>query len=129
MIKEVKRTFTYSGKPSLKDKATRKAKKEGRSFSEKIDQLLEEYLKPSNGIIYAVYAIDWIEYERGWGQRPDGTSLHKSLDVAKKYIEETWSRRPDGEAPECYSKPGDPYLKEVSKELWNKVQEKKSTWQ
>lgn len=56
MKREVKKTFTYSGKPSVRKKAARKAEKEGFTFSEKVEQLLEAYNKApvwkqvSNGI-------------------------------------------------------------------------------
>ena len=43
MKREVKQTFTYSGKPSVRKKAVSKAKKEGFTFSEKVEQLLEAY--------------------------------------------------------------------------------------
>lgn len=43
MAIEKKKTFTYSGKPSVKKKATKKAEREGFSFSEKVEQLLEAY--------------------------------------------------------------------------------------
>jgi hypothetical protein len=35
---------------------------------------------------YVAYLQTWTESERGWGQRPDGHSLHKSPEDAKAYI-------------------------------------------
>lgn len=41
--KEKKETFTYSGRPSVRKKAMRRAVKVGESLSEVIDVLLERY--------------------------------------------------------------------------------------
>lgn len=43
MAIEKKKTFTYSGKPSVHKKAKDKAEKEGFTFSEKVEQLLLAY--------------------------------------------------------------------------------------
>lgn len=43
MKKEIKKTFTYSGKPSVHKKSMKKAKSEGFTFSEKVEELLESY--------------------------------------------------------------------------------------
>jgi len=129
MVKENKKTFTYSGKPSLREKATKKAAKEGLTFSEKVEQLLEGYVSTKNGVLLAVWAIDWTESERGWGQRPDGTSLYKSEELAKKHIKEDTDRKSkDKEVPECYSFPGKPYLKQVDKKVYDIVMAKGSSW-
>jgi hypothetical protein len=42
---EKKQTFTYATKPSVRIKAAKKAAKEGLSLSEKIDELLNSYIK------------------------------------------------------------------------------------
>jgi hypothetical protein len=42
-IKENKKTFTYSCRPSIRKKAVTKAKRSGWSLSEVIDLLLERY--------------------------------------------------------------------------------------
>ena len=31
------------------------------------------------------YVIEWTESEAGWGQRPDGFTVHETLDDARKY--------------------------------------------
>lgn len=41
----IKRSFTYSGNPITWRDAKRKAKKEGRTFSEVVELLLQEYNK------------------------------------------------------------------------------------
>lgn len=65
---------------------------------------------------------DWIEYERGWGTRPDGCSLHKSEADHKAFCEAYWARMPKGEAPEEYSSEhGKPYLVIVDTILCGKV--------
>jgi hypothetical protein len=43
MKKEAKKTFTYSGRPSIRQKAMKKAQKSGNTLSEVIDLLLERY--------------------------------------------------------------------------------------
>jgi hypothetical protein len=43
MKKEAKKTFTYSGRPSVRQKAMKKAQKSGNTLSEVIDLLLERY--------------------------------------------------------------------------------------
>ena len=62
----------------------------------------------------SIVKIDWTESEQGWGQRPDGTSLHANMEEANRYIEEFWKeekeRNPSGRVPECYSRPETPEL-------------------
>ena len=51
-----------------------------------------------------VYVQEWEESERGWGQRPDGYSIHQyEADIAK-YVKEYWDNMPD-ETPDEYSRP------------------------
>ena len=59
-----------------------------------------------------VVEVEWIEKERGWGQRPDGFSYYPSMEKAKRHIKKYWDSMPK-EAPECYSSPCDPTLVEV----------------
>lgn len=53
--------------------------------------------------------VSWTESERGWGQRPDGVSLHPTKDLAEEYIKEYWARQPprdkNGNPPDCYVRP------------------------
>jgi len=52
-----------------------------------------------------VYLQYWEESERGWGVRPDGCSLHVTLDEHKKYINSIYNKREkDTEVPEEYEK-------------------------
>jgi hypothetical protein len=55
----------------------------------------------------------WLEIERGWGDRPDGYSLHTNPDAVTRYIKGYWDGMPDAPPPE-YSQPiGEPFLTRV----------------
>ena len=77
-------------------------------------------------MIRAIYEVEWTEFERGWGQRPDGVSYHISLEEAETYIKKSWN--PTGPVPDCYSQPSKPKLTEVNEELYKLVQKEKTTW-
>jgi len=77
--------------------------------------------------VYVVYAIKWTEYERGWGNRPDGISYHASKEDAENFIKTYWDGMPDV-APYCYSSPGYAKLIEVEPEIWHTVQIKRNIW-
>lgn len=64
------------------------------------------------------YRIDWTEYERGWGQRPDGSTLHLTKEDADAYIKEYWDGMPDRSlgVPDEYSAPGTPRFVEATVE-------------
>lgn len=56
----------------------------------------------------------WEESERGWGTRPDGFSLHLSMDGLRQFVKAYWDRMPDT-PPDEYSRPdGQPYPVGVS---------------
>jgi hypothetical protein len=55
MEREIRKTFTFSGKQTLRDKIADKAKKEGLNFSEKLEQLFNREIKPD--IPYAVKTL------------------------------------------------------------------------
>jgi len=76
----------------------------------------------------AVYEIQWTEYERGWGQRPDGKSYHVDKQTADKFIADYNETQPKDHVPDEYSQPGIPKLVEVSDELFKKVKKAKSVW-
>lgn len=77
--------------------------------------------------MYSVYQLVWTEYERGWGQRPDGTSYHASKEKAKQVFDKAFENR-GGEVPDCYSNPSSPTLIEVSKELYDTVNKEGFVW-
>lgn len=65
----------------------------------------------------------WEESERGWGQRPDGCSLHLDKKSCMRYIEEYWKRMPK-EVPDEYERPcGEPYEVVVSKRLYRRIKD------
>lgn len=75
--------------------------------------------------VRTVLAQDWEESERGWGTRPDGFTLHLTLDAHKAYVEAFWKRQRAqlGEAtPDEYTRTcGDPKLVEVSEKIYRKL--------
>lgn len=71
-------------------------------------------------MLYALYKIEWTEYERGWGNRPDGTTYYPTKELAEKAVTDYWARMPK-ETPDCYSSPSEPVLVEVNEELYNKT--------
>jgi len=67
----------------------------------------------------------WGESERGWGNRPDGYSLHLTEAHRVAYINEYWDDMPD-ETPDEYSYPnGTPYEAEVDVKVFAKVKASK----
>jgi hypothetical protein len=64
----------------------------------------------------------WTERERGWGQRPDGGSLHLSRDGYDAFVKDFWDREkernPSGAVPEEYSREdGNPRPFDVPEEV------------
>lgn len=52
-----------------------------------------------------VYMLQWDEFERGWGRRPDGFSFHSSLDSCAAYLKAFYASRSSGPAPDEYESP------------------------
>lgn len=75
----------------------------------------------------SVYCINWTEHERGWGQRPDGHTLHASRENADAYLADFIARQP-AEARDEYSRPGKPFLVEVHEDVFDLVQAKGWVW-
>jgi len=70
-----------------------------------------------------VICQQWEESERGWGQRPDGFSLHLTEKHRMQYIAKHNASLPK-EVPDEYERPcGRPYNVEVGKELYKELQE------
>lgn len=63
---------------------------------------------------------EWLESEAGWGQRPDGYSIHLSFEDHKQYCANYWAeenkRNPSGKAPAEYSR-------ECGKPVWCEIPE------
>jgi hypothetical protein len=65
----------------------------------------------------------WIESEAGWGVRPDGWSLHQSLEHLDTFVREYWKRMPD-KAPAEYSRPhGKPFTVLVNLDVAAAIEE------
>ena len=54
-----------------------------------------------------ILVLSWTEHERGWGQRPDGISLHVSQEALTTYVDAYWKRQPK-DTPNEYEAPGGP---------------------
>lgn len=85
-------------------------------------------MKNKTGVV--VIRQDWIESEAGWGQRPDGFTLHLNEENCKKYIENYWAAErkinPGGATPDCYTRPeGSPREVIVSRKTFNKIKKAK----
>lgn len=69
---------------------------------------------------------NWLESERGWGIRPDGCSLHKTVEDCKQYIKKYWAGMPD-QVPDEYSRPeGEPYPIDVDERIYSVVSKSKN---
>lgn len=77
--------------------------------------------KPAKWI--EAYLQYWEESERGWGVRPDGCSLHLSLDDSTKYVKNYTKTLPK-EVPDEYSRvSGPPISVFVSEVIYNRIRE------
>ena len=77
-------------------------------------------------VMNKAYLDTWTESERGWGQRPDGCTIHLSEEDYKTYVADYWSTMPDTVQDE-YSRP-DGGLREVtiSDELLEQLKKSKN---
>lgn len=80
---------------------------------------------------HSVVRIDWIESERGWGQRPDGYSLHLNVEDCERYVDNAMRCQaqglPAGQVPDEYSATvGRPYLVDVDDETFNSLLRQRS---
>jgi hypothetical protein len=75
--------------------------------------------------VRTVIAQDWEESERKFGVRPDGFTLHLSLDAHKAYVEAFWrcQKATLGEStPNEYTRAcGNPKLVEVNETIYSKL--------
>ena len=65
-----------------------------------------------------VYAVEYTEYERGWGQRPDGVCIYISKEKA---FEHKKTQQSYGSS-ECFVIGSEPYLLEVDVAQYEKLQ-------
>lgn len=63
----------------------------------------------------------WMEAEKGWGNRPDGYSLHKDEAARAAYVKATWGSRPRDNVPDEYSYPSGQYDGEVDEATYRTV--------
>ena len=62
----------------------------------------------------------WEESERGWGVRPDGLSLHKSMSDRDSYVKEQNDKLP--KVPDEHTRvSGDPKPVDVSDEVFAQI--------
>lgn len=75
--------------------------------------------------VRTVFVQDWEESERGWGTRPDGFTLHLTMDAHKTYVEAFWKRQKArlGEAtPDEYTRTcGEPRAIDVNETIYKKL--------
>jgi hypothetical protein len=72
--------------------------------------------------MFALYAIKWTEYERGWGQRPDGTTFFASKEHGSEFLDGFYHARISEQGvPDEYDSPSDMFLSEVSQKLHEHV--------
>lgn len=77
---------------------------------------------------YIVFAQLWLESERGWGQRPDGTTLHLSVEDAKTYIDNyNKTHNTAATAPDEYTRAtGEPFTVQVDKKVYAELEKSKN---
>ncbi len=77
----------------------------------------------SSSSTYVIVRQEWRESERGWGQRPDGYSLHLTPEDQEEFVKAYWDRMPD-KTPHCYSFPsGKPEAFEVDDDIYQRIKE------
>lgn len=70
---------------------------------------------------HPVVCQEWLESGRGWGQRPDGASLHLSRADCDEYIKEYWATMPD-DPPDEYERPaGEPTVIDVDHQVYLQI--------
>lgn len=51
-----------------------------------------------------VIADRWTEYERGWGQRRDGVSIHRTFEDYNAFVADYWKKNLKSYVPDEYSR-------------------------
>lgn len=74
-------------------------------------------------MVNAIYAMNWTEYERGWGPRPDGVSLHASKEAAFRFRNQM-----EADYGDCYTRGEDPRLIVATNEMVEALGDKESVW-
>lgn len=75
-----------------------------------------------NSNMRVVRVQKWREFERGWGDRPDGCSLHLNSNDAELYIKSYWNSM-SSQTPDEYECPvGELYFMFVTNDLYDKIE-------
>lgn len=69
--------------------------------------------KPKQKTVRAMYVVDIIESERGWGQSLDSTKRFSSLTEANKFVKEFNAENNKPTVPDWYMRATEPRLVEV----------------
>jgi len=89
------------------------------SVKEYLHEETKKTVHPDPDKKYPVVVQNWTEYERGWGSRPDGISIHLSENHRNIYNLEFFKARSSGSVPDEYSNPSDNgFLADVSEEIY-----------
>lgn len=83
----------------------------------------------SERLVWAAYAVDWFESERGWGSKIDDTSYYKTKEEADRIVEnwerEELKRNPSGITPDYYYRPLKPRLVDLGEKQYKEIFGKK----
>lgn len=92
--------------------------------TENVQDLVEQAMKTNEK--RTVVRQDWEESERGWGVRPDGYTLHLTVEDCEKFKAKFWAdeakRNPSGIAPSDYTREsGSPHAVSVDSTKFAKL--------
>lgn len=80
---------------------------------------------------HVAFVVSWTEYERGWGCRPDGTSVHTDEAEADRFIagyNERLKQLNGNSVPHEYSDPTKVGILEISPDLDAELAKTPSIW-
>ncbi len=70
-----------------------------------------------------IWVVEWDEYEKNWGSRPNGYSLHTTKEICNNYMQERVMNYSDYHSND----PTKPYQTAVSKALYATIKAKGGT--
>jgi hypothetical protein len=83
--------------------------------------LTNQALEIAETVGYEVYRAAWMEFERGWGSRPDGYSYHLKIEDFQSFVKEYTKDRDTSNVPDDYDSPcGLPKPTWVSADVYSK---------
>ena len=65
-----------------------------------------------------IFVVDWYEFEKNWGSRPNGYSLHTTKEICNHYMHERVMNFSDYHSDD----PTEPYHIAVSKALYDSIE-------